>query len=166
MKIMFSEKAHSIFFTHSIFFRNKKYCCAFLFLLISIFFQAQIFQSSNSSLYVSEGTTIIEIHDGLNIENVKPTKADFYISKNAVVSDDKKNLFAKVVVIDDSKISTTPIKHLAVFHKKQKEKIRSTIKSSYRFECSKSSLFYNSGNQIGKSISTNSNMQLVEVFSS
>ena len=162
MKIMFSEKAHSIFF------RNKKYCCAFLFSLISIFFQAQVFQSNNSQLYVSEGATVVEIHDESFIENIKPTKGEFYISKNAVVSDNQKNLFAKVVVIDDSKISTTPIKHLAVCHKKQKQKteIRPIIKSSYRFECSRSSLFYDIGNQIGKFISTISNTQLVGVFSS
>lgn len=168
MKIMFSEKAHSIFFTHSIFFRNKKYCCAFLFSLISISFHAQIFQSSNSQLYVSEGATVVEIHDESIIENIKPIKGDFYISKNAVVSDDQKNLFAKVVDIEDSKIRTTPLKHLAVSHKKQKEKeqIEPTIKSSYSFECSRSSLFYDIGNQIGKFISTISNTQLVGVFSS
>ena len=160
MKIMFSEKAHSIFF------RNKKYCCAFLFSLISIFFQAQVFQSNNSQLYVSEGATVVEIHDESFIENIKPTKGDFYISKNAVVSDDQKNLFAKVVDIEDSKIRTTPLKHLAVSHKKQKEKeqIEPTIKSSYSFECSKSSWFYNIGNHVGKSISTTFNTQLIGAF--
>lgn len=157
---MFSEKAHSIFF------RNKKYCCAFLFSLISIFFQAQVFQSNNSQLYVSEGATVVEIHDESFIENIKPTKGDFYISKNAVVSDDQKNLFAKVVDIEDSKIRTTPLKHLAVSHKKQKEKeqIEPTIKSSYSFECSKSSWFYNIGNHVGKSISTTFNTQLIGAF--
>ena len=160
MKIMFSEKAHSIFF------RNKKYCCAFLFSLISIFFQAQVFQSSNSQLYVSEGATVVEIHDESFIENIKPTKGEFYISKNAVVSDNQKILFAKVVALKGSKISTAPLKHLAVSHKQQKEKeeIRPTIPSSYSFECSKSSWFYNIGNHVGKSISTTFNTQLIGAF--
>ena len=162
MKIIFSKIALPILF------RNKRYCCAFLFICISISFQAQIFQSSNSQLYVSEGATIVETPDESIIENIKPIKGDFYISKNAVVSDDQKNLFAKVVDIEDSKIRTTPLKHLAVSHKKQKEKeqIEPTIKSSYSFECSKSSWFYNIGNHVGKSISTTSNTQLVGAFSS
>ena len=160
MKIIFSKKALSIFF------RNKRYCCAFFFSLISISFHAQIFQSSNSQLYVSEGATIVETPDESIIENIKTIKGEFYISKNAVLSDDQKNLFAKVVDIEDSKIRTTPLKHLAVSHKKQKEKeqIEPTIKSSYRFECSKSSWFYNIGNHVGKSISTTSNTQLIGAF--
>ena len=162
MKIIFSKKALSILF------RNKRYCCAFLFICISISFQAQIFQSNNSQLYVSEGATVVEIHDESFIENIKPTKGEFYISKNAVVSDNQKILFAKVVALKGSKISTAPLKHLAVSHKQQKEKeeIRPTIPSSYSFECSKSSLFYNNSNYRGKSICTTSNTQLVGAFSS
>ena len=58
MKIIFSKIALPILF------RNKRYCCAFFFSLISISFQAQIFQSNNPSLYISEGTIIIDtIHD-------------------------------------------------------------------------------------------------------
>ena len=137
-----------------------------MFIWISISFQAQIFQSSNSSIYVSEGVIISAIHDASKIDSATPEKGKFYISNNAVLSDDQKNLFAKVVDIEDSKIRTTPLKHLAVSHKKQKEKeqIEPTIKSSYSFECSKSSWFYNIGNHVGKSISTTSNTQLIGAF--
>ena len=166
MKIIFSKKALSIFF------RNKGYCCAFFFSLISISFHAQIFQSSNSQLYVSEGATIVETPDESIIENIKPIKGDFYISKNAVVSDDQKVLFAKIVEIEDSKMSTAPLKPVIVSHKKQKQKqkqkeeIRPTIKSSYSFECPTSPLLFNNGNHVGKSICTTSNTQLVGAFSS
>ena len=162
MKIIFTRKALSILF------RNKRYCCAFFFICISISFQAQIFNSRNSQLYVSEGATIVETHDESIIENDKATKGDFYISKNVVVSYDQKVLFAKIVEIEDSKTSTTPLKNLAISHKKKKKKeeIRPTIKSSYSFKCLESSLFYTIGNHVGKSICTTSNTQLVGAFSS
>ena len=158
MKIIFSKKALSILF------RNKRYCCAFLFICISISFQAQIFQSNNSQLYVSEGATVVEIHDESFIENIKPTKGEFYISKNAVVSDNQKNLFAKVVSIENSRSNLSSKKHIAASHKKLKEEIRPTIKSSYSFKCLEPSLFYKNGNQVGKSICTTTNIQLIGTF--
>ena len=162
MKIIFSKKALSIFF------RNKRYCCAFFFSLISISFQAQIFQSNNSQLYVSEGSTVVEIHDESIIENIKPTKGDFYISKNAVVSDSQNILFAKVVAIENSHVSPSQTKHLAASQKRQKEKEKTTPtkKFHYSFECPTSPLLFNNGNHVGKSICTTSNTQLVGAFSS
>ena len=162
MKIIFSKKALSILF------RNKRYCCAFLFICISISFQAQIFQSNNSQLYVSEGSTVVEIHDESIIENIKPTKGDFYISKNAVVSDSQNILFAKVVAIENSHVSPSQTKHLAASQKRQKEKEKTTPtkKFHYSFECPTSPLLFNNGNHVGKSICTTSNTQLVGAFSS
>ena len=82
MKIIFSKKALSIFF------RNKRYCCAFFFLFFSISFQAQIFQSNNSQLYVSKDATIVEI-DNNSIIGADILKKDvIYISDDAFVFDE------------------------------------------------------------------------------
>ena len=160
MKIIFSKKALSIFF------RNKGYCCAFFFSLISISFQAQIFQSNNPSLYISEGTIIIEIHNEPNIETAKPINGQFYISENATVSDNQKNIFAKVVFIKGFKIKTSTTKHLAVSKKKQKREklLIPVVKSNYNFEYPKTCLVFNLVIQERKSISITNNVQLAGIF--
>ena len=108
MKIIFSKKALSILF------RNKRYCCAFFFIWISISLQAQIFQDSNSSLYVSEGATIVEI-DNNSIIGADILKKDvIYISGD-------------VFVFDEGNVTTTvdtsPPPHQKNHLKKNKEQL-------------------------------------------
>jgi len=162
MKIIFSKKALSIFF------RNKRYCCAFFFSLISISFQAQIFQSNNPSLYISEGTIIIEINNEPNIETAKPINGQLHISKNTVIYDNQKNIFGKVVVIEGFKVKTSTTKHLAAIPKPKKinsEKIAEPIKKSdFNFVSGKSYSFFQTDSANGYIAVSNTNSQIKAIL--
>ncbi|MGV4413172.1 hypothetical protein [Chryseobacterium sp. T1] len=162
MKIIFSKKALSIFF------RNKRYCCAFFFSLISISFQAQIFQSNNPSLYISEGTIIIEINNEPNIETAKPINGQLHISKNTVIYDNQKNIFGKVVVIEGFKVKTSTKKHLVFIPKLKKldsGKIAESIKKSdFNFVSGKSNSIFQTDSANGYIAISNTNSQIKAIL--
>ena len=113
-------------------FIRKKFCIVF-FLCVINFFQSQIFQANSSTLYISEGASIIDVYKE-NTDKIEVNLGKIFVSKNTLVCTDKNTISAQVVLIESHKKASSTKKHLVFIPKLKKldsGKIAESIKKSY-----------------------------------
>ena len=112
-------------------FIRKKFCIVF-FLCVINFFQSQIFQANSSTLYISEGASIIDVYKE-NTDKIEVNIGKIFVSKNTLVCTDKNTISAQVVLIESHKKASSTKKHLVFIPKLKKldsGKIAEPIKKS------------------------------------
>lgn len=116
MKIIFSRNALLIL---SI---SRKYYCAFLFLGFYITFQAQIYQSTSSILYISEGATVTEFNNNNDIDKNEIKRGKIFVSENTLIHTLDNTLSGQFVSLETIKKSSVPKEHVASYTKTKKVK--------------------------------------------
>ena len=112
-------------------FIRKKFCIVF-FLCVINFFQSQIFQANSSTLYISEGASIIDVYKE-NTDKIEVNIGKIFVSKNTLVCTEKNIISAQVVLIESHKKTSSTKKHLVFIPKLKKldsGKIAESIKKS------------------------------------
>lgn len=115
MKIIFSRNALLIL---SI---CRRYYSAFLFLGFYITFQAQIYQSTSSILYISEGATVTEF-DNNDIDKNEIKRGKIFVSENTLIHTLEISLSGQFVSLETIKKSSGPKEHVASYTKTKKVK--------------------------------------------
>lgn len=122
MKITSTKTIHAVFSDY------RKYSCVVFFICISVFTRAQIYQASNSLLYISEGTSITEISNDKQTDNTEQQPGKIFVSKNTLICIDNDATSAEVVFIESSKKDFRAEKNLASLPKTVKVKSEEVAK--------------------------------------
>ena len=102
--------------------------------MISISFQAQIFQSNNPSLYISEGASITELNKDKDINKIEIKTGQIFVSKNALVYTLENTLSGKLVLIESSNKSSAKKRPLASNTNAKKIKSKKISKRNKRLD--------------------------------
>ena len=147
-------------------FIRKKFCIVF-FLCVINFFQSQIFQANSSTLYISEGASIIDVYKE-NTDKIEVNIGKIFVSKNTLVCTDKNIISAQVVVIESHKKASSTKKHLVFIPKLKKldsGKIAESIKKSdFNFVSGKSNSIFQTDSANGYIAVSNTNSQIKAIL--
>ena len=147
-------------------FIRKKFCIVF-FLCVINFFQSQIFQANSSTLYISEGASIIDVYKE-NTDKIEVNLGKIFVSKNTLVCTDKNTISAQVVLIESHKKASSTKKHLVFIPKLKKldsGKIAEPIKKSdFNFVSGKSYSFFQTDSANGYIAVSNTNSQIKAIL--
>lgn len=147
-------------------FIRKKFCIVF-FLCVINFFQSQIFQANSSTLYISEGASIIDVYKE-NTDKIEVNIGKIFVSKNTLVCTDKNIISAQVVLIESHKKTSSTKKHLVFIPKLKKldsGKIAESIKKSdFNFVSGKSNSIFQTDSANGYIAVSNTNSQIKAIL--
>lgn len=147
-------------------FIRKKFCIVF-FLCVINFFQSQIFQANSSTLYISEGASIIDVYKE-NTDKIEVNIGKIFVSKNTLVCTDKNTISAQVVLIESHKKTSSTKKHLVFIPKLKKldsGKIAEPIKKSdFNFVSGKSNSIFQTDSANGYIAVSNTNSQIKAIL--
>ena len=147
-------------------FIRKKFCIVF-FLCVINFFQSQIFQANSSTLYISEGASIIDVYKE-NTDKIEVNIGKIFVSKNTLVCTDKNIISAQVVLIESHKKASSTKKHLVFIPKLKKldsGKIAESIKKSdFNFVSGKSNSIFQTDSANGYIAVSNTNSQIKAIL--
>ena len=147
-------------------FIRKKFCIVF-FLCVINFFQSQIFQANSSTLYISEGASIIDVYKE-NTDKIEVNIGKIFVSKNTLVCTEKNIISAQVVLIESHKKASSTKKHLAFIPKLKKldsGKIAESIKKSdFNFVSGKSNSIFQTDSANGYIAVSNTNSQIKAIL--
>ena len=147
-------------------FIRKKFCIVF-FLCVINFFQSQIFQANSSTLYISEGASIIDVYKE-NTDKIEVNLGKIFVSKNTLVCTDKNIISAQVVLIESHKKTSSTKKHLVFIPKLKKldsGKIAESIKKSdFNFVSGKSNSIFQTDSANGYIAVSNTNSQIKAIL--
>ena len=147
-------------------FIRKKFCIVF-FLCVINFFQSQIFQANSSTLYISEGASIIDVYKE-NTDKIEVNLGKIFVSKNTLVCTDKNIISAQVVLIESHKKASSTKKHLVFIPKLKKldsGKIAESIKKSdFNFVSGKSNSIFQTDSANGYIAVSNTNSQIKAIL--
>ena len=147
-------------------FIRKKFCIVF-FLCVINFFQSQIFQANSSTLYISEGASIIDVYKE-NTDKIEVNIGKIFVSKNTLVCTEKNIISAQVVLIESHKKASSTKKHLAFIPKPKKldsGKIAESIKKSdFNFVSGKSNSIFQTDSANGYIAVSNTNSQIKAIL--
>ena len=147
-------------------FIRKKFCIVF-FLCVINFFQSQIFQANSSTLYISEGASIIDVYKE-NTDKIEVNIGKIFVSKNTLVCTEKNIISAQVVLIESHKTASSTKKHLVFIPKLQKldsGKIAESIKKSdFNFVSGKSNSIFQTDSANGYIAVSNTNSQIKAIL--
>lgn len=147
-------------------FIRKKFCIVF-FLCVINFFQSQIFQANSSTLYISEGASIIDVYKE-NTDKIEVNIGKIFVSKNTLVCTDKNTISAQVVLIESHKKASSTKKHLVFIPKLKKldsGKIAESIKKSdFNFVSGKSNSIFQTDSANGYIAVSNTNSQIKAIL--
>ena len=147
-------------------FIRKKFCIVF-FLCVINFFQSQIFQANSSTLYISEGASIIDVYKE-NTDKIEVNIGKIFVSKNTLVCTEKNIISAQVVLIESHKKTSSTKKHLVFIPKLKKldsGKIAESIKKSdFNFVSGKSNSIFQTDSANGYIAVSNTNSQIKAIL--
>ena len=147
-------------------FIRKKFCIVF-FLCVINFFQSQIFQANSSTLYISEGASIIDVYKE-NTDKIEVNIGKIFVSKNTLVCTEKNIISAQVVLIESHKKTSSTKKHLVFIPKLKKldsGKIAESIKKSdFNFVSGKSNSIFQTDSANGYIAVSNTNSQIKPIL--
>ena len=147
-------------------FIRKKFCIVF-FLCVINFFQSQIFQANSSTLYISEGASIIDVYKE-NTDKIEVNIGKIFVSKNTLVCTEKNIISAQVVLIESHKKASSTKKHLVFIPKLKKldsGKIAESIKKSdFNFVSGKSNSIFQTDSANGYIAVSNTNSQIKAIL--
>lgn len=147
-------------------FIRKKFCIVF-FLCVINFFQSQIFQANSSTLYISEGASIIDVYKE-NTDKIEVNIGKIFVSKNTLVCTEKNIISAQVVLIESHKKTSSTKKHLVFIPKLKKldsGKIAEPIKKSdFNFVSGKSNSIFQTDSANGYIAVSNTNSQIKAIL--
>lgn len=147
-------------------FIRKKFCIVF-FLCVINFFQSQIFQANSSTLYISEGASIIDVYKE-NTDKIEVKLGKIFVSKNTLVCTEKNIISAQVVLIESHKKASSTKKHLVFIPKLKKldsGKIAESIKKSdFNFVSGKSNSIFQTDSANGYIAVSNTNSQIKAIL--
>ena len=147
-------------------FIRKKFCIVF-FLCVINFFQSQIFQANSSTLYISEGASIIDVYKE-NTDKIEVNLGKIFVSKNTLVCTEKNIISAQVVLIESHKKTSSTKKHLVFIPKLKKldsGKIAESIKKSdFNFVSGKSNSIFQTDSANGYIAVSNTNSQIKAIL--
>ena len=147
-------------------FIRKKFCIVF-FLYVINFFQSQIFQANSSTLYISEGASIIDVYKE-NTDKIEVNIGKIFVSKNTLVCTEKNIISAQVVLIESHKKTSSTKKHLVFIPKLKKldsGKIAESIKKSdFNFVSGKSNSIFQTDSANGYIAVSNTNSQIKAIL--
>ena len=147
-------------------FIRKKFCIVF-FLCVINFFQSQIFQANSSTLYISEGASIIDVYKE-NTDKIEVNIGKIFVSKKTLVCTEKNIISAQVVLIESHKKTSSTKKHLVFIPKLKKldsGKIAESIKKSdFNFVSGKSNSIFQTDSANGYIAVSNTNSQIKAIL--
>ena len=147
-------------------FKGKNSCIVF-FLCVINFFQSQIFQANSSTLYISEGASIIDVYKE-NTDKIEVNIGKIFVSKNTLVCTEKNIISAQVVLIESHKKTSSTKKHLVFIPKLKKldsGKIAESIKKSdFNFVSGKSNSIFQTDSANGYIAVSNTNSQIKAIL--
>lgn len=143
-------------------------CACIGFLLCILFSKAQIYQTNGSSLYISEGASIIECKKNNETVEKNNNSGKIFISENTVVYNDSKALSAKIVFIGSVKKNTVAKNHLPHVPKQKKTKPEKNSepvsKPEFNFTSAKSDSNFKTGYANGSIAFSNTTVQIKAIL--